>query len=793
MIPFCPTGLWLIEQPTQAQGHAPIGDASQRMHRIDDPERLHHLGDPGTVLVVGGGPGGAFFAIRLLRRAKELGRRIHVLIIERKAELQFYEPSCPYPPREGCAYCAGGISPRLADVLDDNGFTLPEDIVQGRTESLTLHGNWKAIELQIPEGRRMYSVFRGSRPKGHATHGDNFDSYILGKAVDEGAEVITGEVVSVSYSTSGRPIVGFSRARARSGGGGSSGAGGGDAGGGPSGSGSDDAGNPGTAGGGDVESREVDFVAFAGGVNQVPGGRLEGAPVLASLRRLIPGFRPPGVRKALIFEVHAEERVLQPIRGEIHFAQYGSKGLDIELSSLITKKRYITISLLGRSIDQGGPSDNVQTAIKFLDLPHIRRILPRKIAGIPLCACTPNMTVGTARRPFGDRVALVGDLAVSRLYKDGIFSAYLTASALADCVLDVGIDRKSLKRGYWPVVRWIGQDNAFGRVVFLLNRITFTSPVLSRVLYQAMITERKSKPHLQRRLGRVLWNIASGDDSYRNILLSMFHPATLGTIAFGGLLITLRNSLTELVFGLNWKDCERHPTGVRIEHFKARRLEFLAALGPDESGEARDFESMYSIRIRGEREAIIAQLGKLGDRNRRYLTPRLVKVVRTEGGPNEVGSVIRYYVRSPLPSFSIRLERVIEGEYLIYRVSGGFARGGVLIFNVRPVREGLCLLSIFVAFDFPRPGNRLKKAWWRIFKSLFPGFVHDVIWNHSLCKLKEIVEADEAEPDEAEPDEVEGDEERPDDVQPGEAEPDDVQLDEMEPHEVEPDGRSGAG
>jgi flavin-dependent dehydrogenase len=718
-------------------------DMSQRMRGTNEPEERHHLGDPATVLVVGGGPAGAFFAIRLLRKAKQLGRRIHLLMIEKKAELQFYEPSCPYPPREGCAYCAGGISPKLADVLEDNDLTLPEDIVQGRTESLTLHGNWKAIELHIPEGRRMYSVFRGSRPRGQPTHGGNFDSYILGKAVDEGAEVITGEVASVSCSVSGRPVVAF---RAGTPGGrGNPGARGK-----PNAAASSDPNDP-TTSGPTLQAREVDFVVFAGGVNQAPGARLEGAPILGSLRELIPGFHPPRVRKALIFEVHAEEKVLEPIRGEIHFAQYGSKGLDIEMSSLITKKKYITISLLGRSIDKAVPSDNVRTAMAFLDLPHIRRILPKKISGIPLCACTPNMTVGTAKRPFGDRIALIGDMAVSRLYKDGILSAYLTASALADCVLDVGIDRQSLKRGYWPAVRWIARDNTFGRFVFLLNRITFTSPVLSRVLYQAMITERKSKPHLKRRLGRVLWNIASGDDSYRNILLSMFHPATLATIAFDGLLITVRNFLTELVFGLKWKGFERHQTGVRIEHFRIRRREFLGALGPQESGRARDLESMYSIRIRGDREAIFAELGKLGDRNRGYLKPRLVKIFRTEGGPNEVGSVIRYYVSPPLPDFSLRLEKVTEGESLIYRVADGFAKGGVLIFNVGSVREGLCLLSIFVAFDFPRPRNRLKRAMWRTFKSLFPGFVHDVIWNHSLCKLKEIIESGEAEPPTAAP------------------------------------------
>ena len=113
------------------------------------------LEDGSRIVVIGGGPAGAFFAINMLRRAKEAGRQVEVTIIEKKKELQFYEASYSGAYREGCNYCAGGISPRMSDVLEDMGIELPKEIVQGKAVSLTVQGDWKNIELRIPEGRKI--------------------------------------------------------------------------------------------------------------------------------------------------------------------------------------------------------------------------------------------------------------------------------------------------------------------------------------------------------------------------------------------------------------------------------------------------------------------------------------------------------------------------------------------------------------------------------------------------------------------------------------------------------------
>ncbi len=399
--------------------------------------------------------------------------------------------------------------------------------------------------------------------------------------------------------------------------------------------------------------------------------------------------------------------------------------------------------LLGDSVDRAQPRDYQRVVKDFLELPHVQRLLPSGIRLRPICLCHPNMTVGAAEHPFGDRVALIGDMAVARLYKDGIYSSYLTAAALADCALEQGVDRESLRRHYWPVVRGIDVDNRFGRAVFLLTRVIFAHPVRSRVLYQALITERKTRRKPDRRLALVLWKIASGDDTYRSILVSMFHPASVWLIATGGVLTTIRNYATERVFGLRWEGVGRYPTGVPVEDVESKRQEIMSVLGIPLFERAPQVERMYSIRVKAAEGAVFRQLGKFGDDDREYFTPRMVRVHRTSGEANEVGCTIRYDVIVPWLSFDVVLQQVVEERYLLFRVVDGFAQGGVLAFDIDRKKPGGGFLTIYVAFDFPKGKGLVKRLGWRLFRAVFPGFVHDVIWNQSLCKLKQVVEAED--------------------------------------------------
>jgi hypothetical protein len=65
-----------------------------------------------------------------------------------------------------------------------------------------------------------------------------------------------------------------------------------------------------------------------------------------------------------------------------------------------------------------------------------------------------------------------------------------------------------------------------------------------------------------------------------------------------------------------------------------------------------------------------------------------------------------------------------------------------MIFDIEKVKPGVHALSIYVAFDFARGKKWTEKLCWTFFRRFFPGYVHDVLWNHSLCQLKDIIEKD---------------------------------------------------
>ncbi|MGB7548736.1 MAG: FAD/NAD(P)-binding protein [Terracidiphilus sp.] len=665
------------------------------------PAQSTSLVDGDRVAVVGGGPAGSFFAIHLLREARRQGRNLEVVIVEKRgpADVHFDDFQC-----RGCNFCAGLISPRLNEVLDECGLVIPEEIIQGRIDYVWIHGQWKNLRLRVPSDKQMYSVFRGSLPGRRTGRPAGFDGFLLGEAVKEGARIQYGNVREIAYGASGLPVLTL---RALT---------------------------------GETVTLEASFVSIATGINAHCGTDYGAEGLFSSVKRMNPSFVPGKTRKALIFELDVGEDFLERnMNREIYFIEYGSKRLALEHTALIPKGRFLTVALIGKCIDGAVlPRDSRKIVHDFLALPQIDSILPG-IGAAPLaCVCAPRMTVATAASPFGDRFALIGDAVGSRLNKDGLYSAHETASQLAQAVLHEGIDRQALARGYGKTVKWLVADNRFGRIVFAVSRAAFTLPVLSRIVYQAFATEYKVHEEPSRPLSVVLWKIASGTADYREVFREMCGYEVLRSVVRGAA-VTLRNVAFELFLGVQWGEYGRYPTVVLKEKREALREELGSSLEM-ELDPSPDFERMYWIKIRGSEEEILTELAKFGQPDARFLKLRIVDMRQTEGMANQVGSVIRY--RVPLAELvtELRLTRRVGFETLLYEADEGLVDRGKLIFNVAPTSDGNRRLSIYAAFNYKKGKGLGSRTMWRCARFLFPEFVHDVVWNHALCTIKEDAE-----------------------------------------------------
>ncbi len=653
------------------------------------------------VVVIGGGPAGSFFAIHLLRKAKASNKHIDVIIVEKKKQL--HQIDSPWI-RLGCNFCAGGISPRLYSILKEEKIDIPQEIIQEEFTHIWIQGLWKNVPLRVAKDTSMLSVFRGSLPHKRRDKGEGFDAILLKTALKEGAHILSEEVQSIRYNASGRLQVILKGPKV---------------------------GN---------QFLDADFVVVSTGINA--SKTQDENPLIQSIKKINPDYKSVSVRKSFIFELDVGRDYLKRyMNKEVYFIEYGSKSLPLEHIALIPKQNYLTVALIGECIDKAAQGDRQRIIREFFLLPHIQRILPHidKPESFVVCMCAPLLTVGPAKFPYANRLAIIGDAAGTRLYKDGLYAAYITAKALAETILSEGIDRRTLAKEYGIALKWLAEENRYGRLVFRWIRLTFSTALLSRIVYQTFATEMKLREESQRPLGRILYKVACGTADYREIFKGMFSLSVLRSILIGGTFITLRNILTEIFFGLRWGEYGRYPTVILKEKWNYFKKSISVPLGI-QLDESPDFERMYAIKIRASASEIFRELGKFGDEDRHFLHLRFAKVRRASGAANELGSVIKYSIRGLGSPVNMRLTRCIPNKSLMYEVSEKFANRGKLLFDINPTKDGNNRFVIYTAFNFKMGKTFLGKIFWRFFKLLFPTYIHDVVWNHALCSIKEETE-----------------------------------------------------
>ncbi len=428
------------------------------------------------VAVVGGGPAGSMTAFFMLHIARRIGIRLNLDIYEPK---QYSSPGA-----KGCNHCGGIVSETLVQMLAMEGINLPPEVIQRSIDSYRLHTEQGAASIRTPRAEmRIAALYRGSGPldcvkcatgvsfEEQVTY-RSFDGFLLDLALERGANLIPRRIAKITRDGQ-FPVV--------------------------------------TPKGG--EPRRYDLVVGATGVNG-GGLRIFGESGLK--------ISPPKTSKAFVTEIRLGKKEVDHHFGNAMHV-FLLKIPRVSFAAIVPKGEYVSIIMLGNKLDKN-------LANTLLRHPIVQAIFPQGTDLSPKsCRCLPEVNVGMASGVCTDRLVLVGDAAVSRLYKDGMGAAYRTAKACSTTALIHGIARRDFQRYYLPTCRKLDLDNRIGKSVFLTVDLFKWLPPLSRGML-AMVGREQRLEVPDKAMSMVLWDTFTGSNSYRSIFSRCVHPSFLARL-----------------------------------------------------------------------------------------------------------------------------------------------------------------------------------------------------------------------------------------------------------------------
>lgn len=427
-----------------------------------DRSSTMRLSNGSRIGVIGGGPAGSFYSYFFLDLAERAGLDVNLDIYE----AQDFTRSGP----AGCNHCGGIVSESLVQLLASEGINLPPNVVQRSFDSYVLHMDVGTIKIDTPlEEKRIAAIFRGAGPlKSKGMERGSFDGFLQQLTVEKGANLVNQRVSSIHFEN-GCPII-----KTRKG-----------------------------------ISKSYDLIVGAVGLNPKSLELFEGLDF---------GFQPPKTTKTHICEFELGTEIVQRHFGNsLHVFLLDLPRL--EFAAIVPKGKYVTLVLLGTDIDK-------ELVESLLMTDEMKRCFPPDIdlsKRMP-CKCFPKMNIGAAVLPFSDRIVLVGDCAVSKLYKNGIGAAYIAAKAAATTSILHGISSDDFQKHYLPVCKSLKFDNTLGKIIFAFAHQVQKRKFAKRGILR-MIYKEQPKDGIHRHMSTVLWDTFTGSAPYRDIFFRTLKPA----------------------------------------------------------------------------------------------------------------------------------------------------------------------------------------------------------------------------------------------------------------------------
>jgi len=416
------------------------------------------------IAIIGGGPGGSFFAHFASAYAKEAGLDVSVKIYDRKS-------FCQRGPR-GCNMCAGVISENLFNSMEEEGISIADFCVQRKIEGYCFQTQDESVVLHHPvvgHKPKIVTVFRGNGPLQSEHEGNiSFDDYLLNHVKKQGVE-ITFEIVKDFKlpDRDGDPVKVIS-------------------------------------GDGNSKSEfEADLVVGAFGVNT---GMMEKVANMGF------GYKPPKTVRTCQCEIMLSQEHIENTFGNNIFV-FALGKCELKFASITPKADYVTVNLVGRK------DLTRNSLIDFLKHPAVKKLMPEKWE-IPnnFCMCISKIPITYANHPFADRVVVLGDASISRSYKSGIESAFNMAKISAYTAFKNGVSATSFMNGYFkPAKRLLARDNFYGIMMLKINDYISSNRQLAN--RQVKLVKSADDTKTASLINEILWNMLTGNVPYKEIFI----------------------------------------------------------------------------------------------------------------------------------------------------------------------------------------------------------------------------------------------------------------------------------
>jgi flavin-dependent dehydrogenase len=422
-----------------------------------------------NIAIIGGGPAGSFFANDAIQYAKKLGINIQITIFDGK-DFSQRGPS-------GCNMSAAVIASTLHAKLIKDGIVLPERIIRQEIKGYYFQTEEYGIELYKPKqsGKSsILAVYRGNGPL-YSTHTEShsFDDCLLRHVIDQGVNAIYEPVQELRLSSDIDAPATIIYGKSNS-----------------------------------YKEMKADLVVGAFGINSTIVNKIKGLDF---------GYIPPKTIKTCQMEIPLSAAFIKKsFNDNIHVFALGIK--PFRFASMVPKGNYVTVSLVGtRDLTK-------KDLLNFINHPVVRKKLPHDWK-MPdkYCMCIPKITLSHARKPFTNRFVIVGDASISRIFKNGIESAYITSQLAARAAFEKGISNDDFDRHYYkPAKKLLAMDNFLGTVILIFSDLI----TKQNWLVKARLSYVKSRKGswIANHLNELLWNMVTGDAPYKKILIQALNP-----------------------------------------------------------------------------------------------------------------------------------------------------------------------------------------------------------------------------------------------------------------------------